>query len=233
MFFGRQTRQEITLNTSFFTSYSDTCLLQVGGWNRQLSLSFKPCTGTDANGIRTYAEDKSQYVITSLTPENALSIIDGFEKFILPAIKNGEEATISVVMGSNDQRKIISIKYDGHDAYISVSTGLNENGVASQTITHKFNKKNYLVGYIPTTGEYTEQSCEADLFNFMNKVRKVDDLVPVAAHAQRYYEMTRPMNAQQQNGYNNPRPQAPQNNGGNYQAPTTTSEPDMPFLPFD
>ena len=69
MFFGRQTRQEISLNTSFFTSYSETCLLQVGGWNRQLSISFKPCTGTDANGIRTYAEDKSQYIITSLTAD--------------------------------------------------------------------------------------------------------------------------------------------------------------------
>ena len=65
----------------------------------------------------------------------------------------------------------------------------------------------------------------------MNKVRKVDDLVPVQAHAQRYYEMTRPAQ-QQQNGYNNARPQA-QNGGNSYQAPTTTSEPDMPFLPFD
>ena len=152
MFFGRQTRQEISLNTSFFTSYSETCLLQVGGWNRQLSISFKPCTGTDANGVRTYAEDKSQYIITSLTADNAIAMIEGFEKYILPAIKTGEEASISVVMGSNDQRKVITLKYDGTDAYISVSTGLNESGVATNTITHKFNKKNYLVGYKPTTG---------------------------------------------------------------------------------
>ena len=147
MFFGRQTRQEISLNTSFFTSYSETCLLQVGGWNRQLSISFKPCTGTDANGVRTYAEDKSQYIITSLTADNAIAMIEGFEKYILPAIKTGEEASVSVVMGSNDQRKVITLKYDGADAYISVSTGLNESGVATNNITHKFNKKNYLVVY--------------------------------------------------------------------------------------
>lgn len=231
MFFGRQTRQEISLNTSFFTSYSETCLLQVGGWNKQLSISFKPCTGTDANGIRTYAEDKSQYVITSLTADNAIAMIEGFEKYILPAIKSGDEASISIVMGGNEQRKVITLKYDGTDAYISVSTGLNESGVSTNTITHKFNKKNYLVGYKPATGDYTEESTESELFIFMNKVRKVDDLVPVQAHARRYYDMTHPV-PQQQTGYNNQRPQT-QNIGNSYQAPTTTSEPDMPFLPFD
>ena len=232
MFYSRtnSNRQEVNLNTNFFNSYSDTCHVQVGGWNQQLSVKFKPCVGTDANGIRTYAEDKSQIVSTSITNENALALIEGFEATVLPAIRGEKESgTVSIVMGSDDNRKVLTVGYKDGNAFISISIGLNEVGAAQQTITHTFNKKNYLEEYDPATGNAPEKSVEVELFSFMNKVRKVDDLIPVQAHSNRYYDMVRPVGSggQSNTGFNNQR-SAPQQNSG-YQAPTTTAS-DMDFL---
>jgi hypothetical protein len=237
MFYAKSnnTKQEVNLNTNFYTSYSETAQVTAGGWNNQLSLKVKPCVGQDANGIRQYAEDKSQIVSTSITPENAITLIEGFEAEVMPAI-NGEKASgaASIVMGNAEQRKILTIGYANGEAYLSVAVALDENGKAGGEIKHIFNKKTYLIDYNPATGRPDEKIVEADLINFMDKVRSVKDLAPVTAHAIKYNEMSRaaftgnggttPTSTYQANS-------TPSQGNTGYQAPVSNST-DMDFLPF-
>ena len=234
MFYGRNASngQEVNLNTNLFNSYSDTAQVTAGAWNRQLSLQIRPCVGQDSNGLRQYAEDKNQYISTSITQENAICLVKGFEEQVIPALNGAKPAgSASIVMGGEDARKILTIGYENGEAYLSIATGLNSVGQASSEIRHVFNKKSYLVDYIPSQGNAVEKSVEAELINFMNKVKSVNDLSPVIAHSIRYYEMTRGArsNSQFGNGQRAQQAQIPQNN---YSAPVSNTESLDDFLPF-
>ena len=237
MFYAKSnnTKQEVNLNTNFYTSYSETAQVTAGGWNSQLSVKVKPCVGQDANGIRQYAEDKSQIVSTSITPENAIALIEGFEAEVVPAI-NGEKESgaASIVMGNADQRKIFTIGYADGNAYLSVAVSLDENGKAGSEIKHIFNKKSYLINYDPKTGRPEEKIVEADLINFMEKVRSVKDLAPVTAHSIKYNEMNRAAftgNGGSTNTNTYQTNSTPSQGNVGYQAPVSNST-DMDFLPF-
>lgn len=231
MFYGRNTtKQEVNLNTNFYTSYSETALLMAGAWNRQLSIQLKPCVGQDANGLRQYAEDKNQIITTSITQENAICLINGFEKEVLPALNGEKESgSVSIVMGSADSRKILTVGYNGTNAYLSIAIGLNEVGVASDVITHTFNKKSYLKNYVTSEGNATEEVVEVDLFNFIDKVSAVKDLTPVIAHSIKYNEMNR---AAYSNNYQKPQ-SVQQVSQPTYSAPISTATSMEDFLPFE
>lgn len=240
MFYSKanNTKQEVNVNTNFITSYSETAQLNVGGWNNQLSVKLKPCIGQDAAGIRQYAEDRSQVVSTSITPENAITLVEGFEKVVLPAVR-GERASgaASIVMGNVDQRKILTVGYENGNAYLSIAVSLDENGKAGGEIRHTFNKKSYLVDYNPSIGSAVEKVVEADLFNFMDKVRAVRDLAPVTAHAIKYNDMSRAAFTPSANTNTNTNMNSFQNNtqmnsAPAYQAPVTTANNMDDFLPF-
>ena len=231
MFFrSNNSRQEINLNTSLYTSYSETAQLNAGAWNKQLSINLKPCVGKDANGLRQYAEDRSQIISTSITPENAIALITGFEKEVLPAI-NGvkDNGSVSIVISADngDARKILTIGYEDGIAYLSIAIGINETGVASNVIKHIFNKRQYLTNYVSTTGSAEEVFVETDLINFMNKVYAVKDLSPIIAHSVKYNDMVKAAYQRTNQNYQNSTPQQ------NFQANTTNVNSMEDFLPFD
>ena len=118
----------VNVNTAFYTSYSDTSLLSVGGWNRNLSLKIQPAVGKDANGLTQYASDKTSTITTSIREENALALLEGFNKYIKPAIENENphEAKVTIAMGSGDKKKALSIIFDGKDSYLELAIGLSE-----------------------------------------------------------------------------------------------------------
>lgn len=231
MFFkSNNSRQEINLNTSLYTSFSETAQLNAGAWNKQLSINLKPCVGKDANGLRQYAEDRSQIISTSITPENAIALITGFEKEVLPAI-NGvkDNGSVSIVISADngDARKILTIGYEDGIAYLSIAIGINETGVASNVIKHTFNKRQYLTNYVSTTGSAEEVFVETDLINFMNKVYAVKDLSPIVAHSVKYNDMIKAAYQRTNQNYQNSTPQQ------NFQANTTNVNSMEDFLPFD
>ena len=231
MFFkSNNSRQEINLNTSLYTSFSETAQLNAGAWNKQLSINLKPCVGKDANGLRQYAEDRSQIISTSITPENAIALITGFEKEVLPAI-NGvkDNGSVSIVISADngDARKILTIGYEDGIAYLSIAIGINETGVASNVIKHIFNKRQYLTNYVSTTGSAEEVFVETDLINFMNKVYAVKDLSPIIAHSVKYNDMIKAAYQRTNQNYQNSTPQQ------NFQANTTNVNSMEDFLPFD
>lgn len=231
MFFrsNNSSRQEINLNTNLFTSYSETAQLVAGAWNRQLSIQLKPCVGKDANGLRQYAEDKSQIINTSITPENAICLIKGFEKEIIPAMNGVTEsgsASIVISAGNNEARKILTIGYDGEKAYLTIYIGVNENGAASNEITHTFNKKSYLTNYVSSTGHAEEVSVESDFINFMNKVYDVKNLSPIIAHSIKYNDMVKAAYQRSSNQQTMSQPQQ------NFSANVTNVNSMDDFIPF-
>ena len=231
----------VNANTHFFNSYSETSLLRVGGWNQQLSIRLQPATGKDSSGVTMYAQDQSQILSTSLSQDSAIVLYDGFKKEIEPCLDaHIASKKISTQVSNGDTKKIISIYYDGNDAYLEIATSVNDQNITTDqnVITHKFNKRTYMVNYDYHTGQATEtKTIESDFLNFMDKVEKVKDMTPVVVHTMKYanaVKNTFSNNNNQNTGNNGFIPQ-PQNTGGpvNYNpAPSTNANSMDEFLPF-
>lgn len=231
----------VNANTHFFNSYSETSLLRVGGWNQQLSIRLQPATGKDSSGVTMYAQDQSQILSTSLSQESAIVLYDGFKKEIEPCLDaHIASKKISTQVSNGDTKKIISIYYDGNDAYLEIATSVNDQNITTDqnVITHKFNKRTYMVNYDYHTGQATEtKTIESDFLNFMDKVEKVKDMTPVVVHTMKYanaVKNTFSNNNNQNSGNNGFIPQS-QNTGGpvNYNpAPSTNANSMDEFLPF-
>lgn len=230
----------VNANTHFFNSYSETSLLRVGGWNQQLSIRLQPATGKDSSGVTMYAQDQSQILSTSLSQDSAIVLFDGFKKEIEPCLDaHIASKKISTQVSNGDTKKIISIYYDGNDAYLEIATSVNDQNITTDqnVITHKFNKRTYMVNYDYHTGQATEtKTIESDFLNFMDKVEKVKDMTPVVVHTMKYANAVKNTfsNNNQNNGNNGFIPQ-PQNTGGpaNYNpAPSTNANSMDEFLPF-
>lgn len=230
----------VNANTHFFNSYSETSLLRVGGWNQQLSIRLQPATGKDSSGVTMYAQDQSQILSTSLSQDSAIVLYDGFKKEIEPCLDaHIASKKISTQVSNGDTKKIISIYYDGNDAYLEIATSVNDQNITTDqnVITHKFNKRTYMVNYDYHTGQATEtKTIESDFLNFMDKVEKVKDMTPVVVHTMKYANAVKNTfsNNNQNNGNNGFIPQS--QNGGtpvNYNpAPSTNANSMDEFLPF-
>ena len=221
-------RQEVNLNTNLYTSYSEYAQLIAGAWNKSLSIQLKPCVGKDANGLRQYAEEKSQIINTSISPENAICLLKGFEKEVVPALNGDRESgSASIIISTNDARKILTIGYDGKNAYLTIAVGVNESGIASASITHIFNKRSYLTNYVSTDGTCTEIAVESDFLSFIEKVSSVKDLSPTIAHSIRYNELVRSayQRTSSSTGHQN-------NTQQTYSAPVSNVNSMDDFLPF-
>lgn len=230
MFFAKSNNNGngVNINTSFYSSYSDTSLLTVGGWNKSLSLKLSPATGKNADGITQYAQELGQQINTGITQENALTLLEGYNKVIIPAINDSTSAKVSISMGANDNKKILSIIYDGSDAYLEIATGVNSEGKTSEenVLKHKFNKKSYMVGYNYIDGTGSEMPVESDLYNFIEKIKACQDIIPTTVHAINYNNAIKSIYSK-----NNSNTSGSTNN--NYSAPVNNYSGDMSdFLPI-
>lgn len=229
MFMGRSNNNGngVNVNTTFYTSYSDTCMLKIGGWNQNLSIKFHPMKGTNADGIRQYAQDNTEIITTSLTVDNTSALLEGIKKEIEPAIEEKKSASVSIAMGNNENRKVMTLATDGNDITLSISVGVNDEGIASDTLTHKFNKKEYMVGYDPSTGSGETVMSNADYDNFVEKLKDIYKLSAAIAHSIKYSEALKSSFSNRQANNN-------QNSAPAYQAPTSNyGGSEMgDFLPF-
>ena len=234
MFTGRQTTtgNNININTRVYTSYSDTALVSVTAWNDKISIKMQPCVGKDVNGIRQYATENNQIITTSLTADNAISLLDGVDTKLIPDIKEGKESSVSVSMGMGENKKVLTLKYDGNDTYLIIHTGVNENGItdSDHVLTHKFNKRSWMSNYDYNNGTGDETECSSDFLNFISRIRDSHLLSGIIAHSIRYEESLRSMFGSRQ-GQNNNR----YVDNNSYQAPTNNfNGTDMgDFLPFN
>ena len=234
MFQGRQTNNGsgVSVNTRLYTSYSDTCLVTLGGWNANLSLKFAPFKGVDANGLRQYAQDSTETVMTSLTVENTTALLEGIKDKILPALEAKTTASVSVTVGVNNNRKVISVLTDGESVQLKIYVNVSDTGIAdgNNSVTHTFNKKEYMAGYDPTTGNGEVVNTNADFKNFINKLNDIYKFSGAEIHAVNYNNAIKASYGNNRQTYNNN-----SNVNTGYSAPTTnvTGSDMSSFLPFE
>lgn len=225
---GRQNNGNgVNVNTRLYTSYSDTCMIALGAWNDKLSLKFHPMKGLNADGIRQYAQDNTEIVSTSLTVDNTTALLSGAKDVIQPALEKKEPASVSITMGADANRKVITLATNGDNITLSVIIGVAENGVAdpNNSITHTFNKKEYMIGYDPSSGTGNTVSVNADYENFINKLNDVYKIDAAIPHATNYSNAIK-------NSFSN---KPVDNSGTSYSAPTNTYSGNnmADFLPFN
>lgn len=219
----------VNVNTALFSSYSDTCKVTIGAWNLQLSVKFHPFKGVNADGIRQYAQDNSEIVNTALTIDNTITLLEAIKKDFEPALAAGEAKEVSVLIGSGNNRKMLSVQTDGTDVFLVIYVNVQEDGTVQNPeqnmLKHKFNKREYMVGYNCTTGSGEQKTVNADYENFVKKLESIYDLAPATAHAINYSNAVKSAGSNRQAANMNAAPQ--------YSAPTTTyNGGDMGFLPF-
>ena len=235
MFMGRQFNNNngVNVNTKLYTSYSDACMVTIGGWNMNLSVKFHPFKGVNADGVRQYAQDNSEVISTSLTVDNTTALLKGIKEEINPAIEGKKAASVSVPMGAGDNRKMLTVSTDGEKVLLSIAIHVDENGIASaeNVLTHQFNTKDYMKGYDPSNGNGDIVTVNADYINFVKKLESIYDIAPVIPHAINYNNAVKASFSNKQASNN-------QNVSGSasssYDAPTTNYTGDMAdFLPFN
>ena len=232
MFMGKNTNNSnnVNVNTNIYTSYSDTCMLKLGAWNLNLSIKFHPMKGLNSDGIRQYAQDNTEIISTSLTVDNTSALLEGIKTELEPAIEEKRTGSVSIAMGTNENRKVLTLKTDGKDVFISVAIGVNDQGIASENniLTHKFNKKEYMTGYDVTTGSGEIVSTNADFINFVEKLKDIYKLTATVSHSINY-------NNALKSSFSNKQAMGNTNTSSGYSAPSTNyGGNDMgDFLPFN
>lgn len=216
----------VNVNTNFGTSYSDVASVQIGAWNRQLSVRIQPAIGKNADGITQYTTDRTQVITTAITHENAILLLEGMNEKLLPAIAEGKAKSISVPMGKPDSRKVFTIGFDGKESYIEVATGVNENGVAADgnCIHHVLAKREYMEDYNHTTGQSVNVEVEVELLKLKAEIEKINDLIPAVAHSISYNNALKSAYAQHKQS---------DSGAGNYSAPMMNASDPSDFLPFN
>ena len=232
MFMGKSNNLNngINVNSALYVSYSDTCMLKVGAWNQQLSVKFHPVKGTNSEGLRQYATDKTEIVNTSLTVDNTTALLTGIKDKIMPAIEAKNEASVSVVMGDAANRKMLTIKTDGNDVFAIIAINIADNGTTSNEniLSHKFNKKSYMTDYDPSTGNCTEVVTHADFENFIKKLNDIYELDAAIPHAIKYNNALK-----QSFGNNNANTQNYSNNNNAIADTSTFASMDDFSIPFN
>lgn len=181
-----------SVSTNCMVSYGDTTKLTVSYWNTQLSIKMAPCVGVNEDGLRSYADDKSQIIMTALTPDNLYSLKEAFASMLKPAIDAGTASSISVTVGNAPSKKIVTIGYDGTDMFIAITVNVDDRGIGNAGLTHKFKKTGIIKDYDPSIGVSDTKNIESEFAKFWSFVDGCYFATTGAiAHANRYSDATR------------------------------------------
>lgn len=221
----------VNVNTSLFSSYSDTCKLTIGAWNLQLSIKFHPFKGVNADGQRIYATDNTEIVNTSLTVANTIALLEAIKTVLEPAIAEKRAESVSVLIGSGQNRKMLSVETDGEEIYAVIYINVQDDGTVPNPsvncVKHQFNKKEYMIGYNCENGTGEAVMVNTEYQDFVKKLESIYTFAPAVPHSINYN------NAMKASFSNR---QAAANNNANpaYSAPTSNfNDADMSnFLPF-
>ena len=179
----------ISVNTRLYSSYSDNCHLTISGWNDKLTFKFAPFKGNDANGYRTYAEDKNSSVSIGLTMDNTSTLLAGINDKLIPAIKNNEQSSVSVTTGAEGTKKIMTVSYDGEKIIITafVNVGTDNTVQEGNYINHVLNTREYITNYNPSTGEGEVITVQSDFENIVKALNTVYDFMGGDYHSDKFH----------------------------------------------
>ena len=179
------------VNTTLTTIYAKEASLTVKAWNKLLSLEFAKATDTvDENGLASYDNDSSHHIRTSLTYEKCIVLKKSYDKILRPAILEGTPKTISILIrGTNGEKKLLTLGYNGEAPFIRISWGLAETGTANNenSISMTLRPVEYYTDYNILTGESEAiEEVNVDLDKFMECVAAVGAQGFLVSHAIRF-----------------------------------------------
>ena len=217
---GTGIENKVNVNTHLFTSYSDNCLVSLGLWNDKIALKFQPCTGVNANGLRQYSQDKNMIIQTSLLLENATTFLEMVEKEFEPKYNEKKPASISVTIGLENNKKILTLSTDGNEIYLSIAINVDGSNKtdSNNILIHQFQKKESIINYNNETGEGEVVKVDADYKNFIRKLKDIYVNTTAIPHAINY-------SAAIKSSYSNRNNNAGGHSG--YSAPESTYSGDM------
>ena len=242
MFFKSQSNNNnASVSTRLVTFYSSENSVTLSAWNNNISVRISPCTGTDANGVRQYDTSKDKTVNTSITPDNAYTLLKGIEEKVFPAIANGVSKSVSIVIGNGTSaRKVLTIGYNGKDSYMDLALNVEDNGVCKDEniLHHTFSNRDYLEDYDHVSGGGIENVIHSDLIRFYEKLKTIEFSGAIVAHGIEYAKATRSVfnpNQVSENRYTHSESSSSPARQNNYSAPVQNFEgSDMSdLLPFD
>lgn len=238
MFYGNGnnggSRNDVNVNSTLTTLFSDQSSLTIGFWNDQLSLRWlNPIGQPDANGHTKY--DKEHPVMTSLSFSKMVSLRTQFKEVLEEKIKNGEDPDPD----GKDNVAVTFTTKSGEPGAVMIEYLTDEKGVPSTYLTHskivmgqaqttrfKFNKNTICVGYDPETHTSKgEKMDEGELGLFLSVLENWILMTRMVGHGKKYSDAfarnNQSNNAGQQqypnnNGYNAGSPQMPDMGMGNF-----------------
>lgn len=228
--FGNNSGNSVNVNTKIYTSYSDESLLTVSAWNTNLSVKLQPAKGKDDQGLTVYSSESTETITATVTPETNQVLLAGIEEVILDALKEKKSASIGVVSGVGDKRKIINIVTDGSKVGLSLVFGgtINIDGTSSGTsvLEHTFNDRAYTTNYQKDVGG-ENKTIPSDFYAFVAKLRELKYVDGAISHGINYNNAVKAAyNANKNNQ---------QSQGSTYSAPITNLGDGAidDFIPFN
>lgn len=222
---------QVNVTTRLYNSYSDTAALNVSAWNEQISLKLSPFRGKSPEGIRLYSQDNNECIQTALTMDNVSALLEGISNTIIPSLKEKTPGVVAVMVGTMTNKKIVSIDTNGTDVELTIYVGVDEENKAQEgnSISHRFNKKEWISGYNPANGSGEIHESNADFTAFTKKLEEVYKLSSGVIHALKKQEAYK----NSYSGSNNKNYNNTSNSG--YQAPIANAGTSnmSDFIPFE
>lgn len=221
---------QVNVTTRLYNSYSDTASLNVSAWNEQISIRLNPFRGKSPEGVRLYSQDNNECIQTALTMDNVSALLEGINDTIMPSLREKTPGVVAVMTGTMANKKIIAIETDGTDVQLTIYVGVDEENKAQEgnSISHKFNKKEWISGYNPTNGSGEIHEANADFTAFVKKLEEVYKLSSAVVHALK-------KNDAYKNSYNGSNKNFSNTNNSNYQASVANAGTSnmTDFIPFE
>ena len=176
---------QINVTTRLYNSYSDSASLNVGAWNEQISIRLNPFRGKSPEGIALYSQDNNECIQTALSIVNVSALLEGIYSVIYPALVDKKEANVAIVIGGANNRKTLVISTDGNNVFLTIHVGVDEENKAKEgnSISHKFNKKEWIKDYNYASGTGEVHEANADFTAFTKKLEEVYKLSSGVVHA--------------------------------------------------
>lgn len=230
---GGNNYNQISVTTRLYNSYSDTAALIVSAWNEQISIRLNPFKGKSPDGIRIYEQDMNNCIMTALSMDNTSALLEGIYSTIIPALVDKKSANVAVLIGTTTNKKTLVISTDGNNVSLTIYVGVDEENKAKEenSITHIFNKKEWIKDYNSSSGTGEIHEANADFTSFTRKLEEVYKLSSAVVHAIKKNEAYKNSYSGSNNTYNN----SNNNNQQNYQAPSSNASTSnmSDFLPFE
>lgn len=178
--FGNTSQNNVNtanVNTRTYSSFSDTAALTLTLWNDKISLKLSPLKGVNQDGLRQYSFEAKDSIITTLTVDNAITLLSGICTVLNPAIEKKEKKSIAVTVNADkaDTKKIIQLSTENGEVELSIHVNIAADGTVpvGNTLSHKFNMRTLNLDYDPTTGKGEVLTINSDYENFVKKIEDV------------------------------------------------------------